>query len=266
MDLQLKGLRALVTGSSSGLGAAIAHRLAREGAHVVVHGRDAERVERVADGVRGLGGHASTAIGDLGTGAGAAAVVEAVRAGGQVDILVNNAGAYAHREWWGIDPDEWVSTFQVNVVSGVRMVQAFVPDMIERAWGRVITIGGGLGQQPIGLLPDYSASLAARHNAAKSLSRALGGTGVTSNVVAPGSILIDASRERLSAIGPERGWGTDWDDIEAGYVASTVPNDVGRMGRPEEIADATTFLASPLAGYITGAILRVDGGVVRSVL
>jgi NAD(P)-dependent dehydrogenase (short-subunit alcohol dehydrogenase family) len=264
MDLQLAGRRALITGSSSGLGTAIAELLAAEGAAVVVHGRNAERTAAVAKRIRASGGRADVAIGDLATDDGAAAVAEATRAGGEVDILVNNAGAYQHRTWADIVAADWSNTYENNVVSGVRMIAAFVPEMRARGWGRVIHIGGGLGLQPIPVLPDYSATLAARHNLSASLSRDLRGSGVTSNVVAPGSILIEASRERLTRLAPERNWGTEWDEIEANYVRETVPNDVGRMGRPEEIAYAVAYLASPRAAYVTGTVLRVDGGVVRS--
>jgi len=185
MDMGLTGRRALVTGSSSGLGQAIAEMLADEGASVVVHGRDLARTEAVAASIRRAGGDARAVVGDLATDAGADAVSEAT---GEVDILVNNAGTYDGLPWPKVTTDMWGQIYATNVVSGVRMIEPFVPAMRTRGWGRVIQIGGGLG-----------------------------------------------------------------------------PNDIGRFGRPEEIAAAVVFLASSHAGYISGADIRVDGGTIRSV-
>jgi NAD(P)-dependent dehydrogenase (short-subunit alcohol dehydrogenase family) len=113
--------------------------------------------------------------------------------------------------------------------------------------------------------PDYEASTAARHNLAVSLARELKGTGVTSNVVAPGAILVESVKELFVEVAPRFAWGDTWEEIERGCVRDMVPNDVGRLGRPEEIAAAVTYLASPHAHYVSGAVLRVDGGTIRSV-
>ncbi|MDT7559614.1 MAG: 3-oxoacyl-[acyl-carrier protein] reductase, partial [Pseudonocardiales bacterium] len=183
MDLRLFGKRALVTGSSAGLGEATAVLLAEEGVEVVVHGRNEGRANAVAAAIRTKGGHAEVAIGDLATDAGADAVAAAALAGGAVDILVNNAGGYEHRSWSTLTAQDWLDTYQNNVVAGVRMIERLVPAMRERGWGRVIQIGGGLAIQPIAAQPDYNASLGARHNLAVSLARELKDSGVTSNVV-----------------------------------------------------------------------------------
>ncbi|MBP2708248.1 SDR family NAD(P)-dependent oxidoreductase [Microbispora sp. RL4-1S] len=265
MDLQLNGKRALVTGSSSGLGEATVRALAAEGVAVVVHGRDERRSHAVAASIRANGGKADVAIGDLTGDEGADAVVSAALAGGPVDILVNNAGSYKHLSWADATPETWRDTYEGNVVSGVRMIQRLVPLMRERGWGRVITIGGGLAVQPMYQHPQYNATLAARHNLEVSLARELRGTGVTSNVVAPGAILVDAVRDLLTEIAPAHGWGETWAQIERDATRELVPNDVERLGRPEEIASAVAFLASPLSGYISGAVLRVDGGHIRNV-
>ncbi|ETK36006.1 SDR family NAD(P)-dependent oxidoreductase [Microbispora sp. ATCC PTA-5024] len=265
MNLNLAGKRALVTGSSSGLGEATVRLLAAEGAAVVVHGRDERRTQAVAEAIRADGGKADIAIGDLTGDDGADAVASAALAGGPVDILVNNAGAYRHLSWADATPDTWRDTYEGNVISGVRMIQRLVPFMRERGWGRVITIGGGLAVQPMHQHPQYNATLAARHNLAVSLARELRGTGVTSNVVAPGAILVDAVKDLLTEIAPARGWGESWEQIEQDATNELVPNDIERLGRPEEIATAVAFLASPLSGYISGASLRVDGGHIRGV-
>ncbi|MEV6622716.1 SDR family NAD(P)-dependent oxidoreductase [Amycolatopsis sp. NPDC051106] len=258
MELELAGKRALVTGSSAGLGEAIARLLAAEGASVVVHGRDAGRASRVASSI----GAAGVAIGDLSTDAGADAVAATA---GDVDILVNNAGSYDHLGWTDATTEIWASTYEANVVSAVRMIHRFVPGMRSRGWGRVVQIGGGLAIQPMAMQPHYTATLAARHNLAVSLARELAGTGVTSNVVSPGAILVDSVRELLTSIAPEHGWGTSWADIERRAAQDLVPNDVGRLGRPEEIAAAVGYLVSPAAAYVSGATIRVDGGTIRSV-
>jgi NAD(P)-dependent dehydrogenase (short-subunit alcohol dehydrogenase family) len=265
MELNLTGRRALVTGSTSGLGRAIVQLLAAEGALVIVHGRDEARAESVASSIRTANGHAEVVLGDLSVERGAAAVAQAALAGGPVDILVNNAGEYAHRSWKDATPDDWLRSYQVNVLAGVQLIQQLVPLMRQRGWGRIIQIGGGLATQPSESYPHYGAALAARHNLAVSLARELRDTGVTSNVVAPGAIRVPALEEILTVVAENFDWGPSWMEIERGAVRDLAPNDVGRFGTPEEVASAVAFLASPLAGYICGAVVRVDGGLVRTV-
>ncbi|CAM5721250.1 MULTISPECIES: SDR family NAD(P)-dependent oxidoreductase [Streptomyces] len=264
MDLNLNGRRALVTGSSAGLGEATAKLLAAEGAAVVVHGRDKDRTEKVAQDIRNAGGTATTVLGDLADDEAAAQVARAATADGPVDILVNNAGFYRHLSWAEAAPDEWRDTYNVNVVSSVRMIQHLVPAMRERGWGRVITIGGGLASQPMNTHPQYNATLAARHNLAVSLARDLKGTGVTSNVVSPGAILVEATKDLVTEIGPARGWGDTWEEIQPNAVNALIPNDQERFGDPDEIAGAVAYLCSDYAQYISGATIRVDGGLIRS--
>lgn len=265
MDLQLNDKRILVSGSNSGLGEAMVKLLAAEGASVIVHGRNEGRATAVADAITASGGKAECVVGDLATDVGADAVAAAALDGGPVDVLVNNAGAYEHITWMDSTPDDWRATYERNVISGVRLIQRIVPQMRERGWGRVITIGGGLALQPMNSHPQYNATLAARHNLAVSLARELSGTGVTSNVISPGSIVVEAVKDMLTKMGPDRGWGSEWREIEAAATKELVPNDTGRMGRPDEIASAVAYLASPLSGYISGATIRIDGGFIRAV-
>lgn len=265
MDYKLAGKRALVTGASAGLGEAIAQMLADEGVHVIVHGRNVDRTRAVVAGIVDKGGSAEVVTGDLASDEGADEVAAGALAGGAVDILVNNAGFYGHTGWSNTSCADWMEVFNVNVVSYVRMIQRMVPDMKKQGWGRVINIGGGLGVQPINDLPHYNASLAARHNMSVSLARQLNGTGITSNVVAPGAIMNPGVEHWLRNAAPQKGWGTDLAEIERNAVRDIVPNDANRFGRQEEVAAAVAFLASPHANYISGALLRVDGGTVRSI-
>jgi NAD(P)-dependent dehydrogenase (short-subunit alcohol dehydrogenase family) len=264
MDLQLAGKKALVTGSSSGIGEAIVKLLAAEGVTVVVHGRDERRANAVAEAIRAGGGKADVALGDLTTDTGADAVAMAALARGPLDILVNNAGAIPFLSWTEATSTDWAEIYNLNVISSVRMIQRLVPQMRERHWGRVIQIGGGLALQPHAGQPNYNATLAARHNLAVSFARELKETGVTSNVVAPGAILTEAGRPRLTHMGQARGWGETLEEIERNATLAIAPNDVGRFGRPEEIAAAVAYLASPVADYVSGATIRVDGGTIRS--
>ncbi|MFJ2349271.1 SDR family NAD(P)-dependent oxidoreductase [Streptomyces antimycoticus] len=264
MKLELTNKRALVTGSNAGLGEATAKLLAAEGAAVVVHGRDKDRTEKVAGEIRAAGGRVTTVLGDLATDDGGAEVARAATADGPIDILVNNAGFYRHLSWTEATPAEWNDTYNINVVSGVRMIQHLVPAMRERGWGRVVTIGGGLASQPMNTHPQYNATLAARHNLAVSLARELRGTGVTSNVVSPGAVLVEATKDLVMGIGPARGWGETWEEIHRNAVEALIPNDQERFGEPDEIAAAVAYLCSGYAQYVSGATIRVDGGLIRS--
>lgn len=264
MNLHLQGKRALVTGSTAGLGEAMVTFLASEGASVVVHGRNGSRAEAVADAIRSSGGTADVVLGDLTVEDGPLRVAEETLAGGPVDILVNNAGEYSHRSWTDATADDWLDCYRVNVVAGALLIQELLPQMRERRWGRVIQIGGGLAQQPLETYPHYGAALAARHNLAVSLARELKATGITSNVVAPGAIRVPALEELLMTVAKDFDWGNRWEDIERGAVRDIAPNDAGRFGTPGEVAAAVAYLCSSHADYISGATIRIDGGSVRA--
>jgi 3-oxoacyl-[acyl-carrier protein] reductase len=265
MDLQLKGKRALVTGSSAGLGEAIARLLAAEGAEVIVHGRNEERAAAVAKSIKDIGGRAIYVLGDLSTDEGADAVANGALAGGPVDILVNNAGAYTPRPWLQVSVDDWRDSYNVNVLAYVRMIHRLLPTMKTLGWGRMIQIGSSGGIEPFALQPDYLAATAARHNLTVSLARELKDTGISSNTIAPGPMLVENTKNMLLNMAGQFGWGDNWADIERNAVEQFVQNDVGRFGKPEEVAAAVAYLTSPMADYVTGALLRVDGGHTRSV-
>ncbi len=149
MDLQLDRKRALVTGSTSGIGAGIAEALAREGAVVVIHGRDAARAEQVVQEIVSQGGRACIAIGDLATDEGGQRVAEqAVAAVGAIDVLINNAGKYENRGWTDATADDWADLYNANVLSAVRMIRLLAPQMKARRWGRIIQLASGEATQP----------------------------------------------------------------------------------------------------------------------
>ena len=265
MDLRLQGRRVLVTGSTSGIGEAIARALAREGASVVVQGRREAEAARVSGEIRNAGGKAAVALGDLGDDAAAARVASAARkAFGGIDVLVNNAGAFPERSWWEGTPAEWSDLFNQNVVSMVRLVRELVPDMKKAGWGRVVNIASGVGTMPMPNMPAYSVTKGANLNLTVSLARDLAGTGVTVNSVSPGPVVTAGFEEFGRKLAKANGWGDDWADIERNLLRM-IPVPAGRLGRPEDIAAMVAFLSSPSADWVNGANLRVDGGAVPTV-
>jgi 3-oxoacyl-[acyl-carrier protein] reductase len=267
MDLQLKGRRALVTGSSSGIGECIARMLAQEGCRVVVHGRNRERAEKVAADIKAAG----VAIGDLSTDEGAAAVHAGARAAlsGNIEILINNAGGSSTGNTTKAPVDigmaDWVSNYHANALSSVRLCRLAVPDMVAAKFGRVINISSAVAVQPNNLGSDYSVAKAALNNFTVSLAGSLKGVGVTVNTVSPGIIMVDG----LIRFGRKK-YGDPSMTIEeitkrlaADKVFDLPP--AGRLGTPTDLALVACMLASPLSGFITGANYRVDGGQIRSV-
>jgi len=279
MDLQLDGKRALVTGSNSGIGAAIAKTLAAEGASVVIHGRNAERCQTVAGEITAAGGKALVTTGDVATEAGCQAVGDAVmNAWGGIDILVNNAGGRAsnnrpaseggppNASWLEGPWSAWMWTFEQNLGAAVRLIQRFVPGMKERRSGRVINIASAVATQTEPDLADYQAAKAAMVNMSASLARTLAHTGITVNTVTPGPILTPAMIRMWTGIARQKGWSTDnWKEIESRVITEMLPISAERLGQPEDIGRMVALLASPLSGYMTGANYRVDGGQIRSI-
>lgn len=260
MDLQLDGLRAVVTGSSAGIGEEIARRLATERAEVIVHGRRAEAVHAVAEGIRSRSGRATAVVADLADPDDCARFIAATLDGGPTHILVNNAGLFVNRGWDQTTPEDWLDLYAVNVAAAVRLIQGFLPAMRAAGFGRIIQIGTGEAVNPFATMPDYAASKAALLNLTVSLSKHLARSGVTVNTVSPGIVVTPGVRDFYRKEATRRCWPDDWAGIEARILAEILDNPVGRLGRPDEVAALVAFVASPLAGYINGANLRIDGG------
>ena len=267
MDLQLTGRRALVTGSSSGIGEGIARMLAHEGCAVVVHGRNSERAERVAADI----GAAGVAVGDLSSDEGAAAIHAAAVAalGGTVEILINNAGGSAtgntSKAPVAIAANDWIANYHANMLPAVRLCGLAVPDMVAARWGRVVNVSSAVAVQPNNLGADYSGAKAALNNFTVSLAGSLKGVGVTVNTLSPGVIMVDGlirfGRTRYND--PEMSIEDITQRLAAERVFDLPP--AGRLGTTEDLAVVACMLASPRSGFITGANYRVDGGQIRSV-
>jgi 3-oxoacyl-[acyl-carrier protein] reductase len=261
VDLELKGKRALVTGSYRGTGAGLARVLAREGAHVFVHGFEAAPAEAVAASIRDEGHDATAAVGDIRNDAGASEVATAV---GEVDVLVNNYGV-AEGGSWESPTEDWIDIYQKNVLSGVRLVHAFTPGMRERGWGRVIFVSTVGYVRPNSAMPHYYASKIALVNMTVSLAKELSNTGITVNCISPGIIATDEIREMFRARAEQRGEPTDWPSLEKkAALEGPMANPAGIIGDPEDIGHLVAFLASDRARYVNAANLRIDGGTADS--
>ena len=261
MDLGLEGKLALVTGSHRGTGSVIAKALAREGALVAVHGPAAGSQRATLDAIAAIGGDAFALSGDITTDEGAAQVAaELATRGRGVDILINNQGGPSATRWFDEETGPWLDAYETNAVSMVRMIRHCVPGMRERGWGRVIQLATIGTWRPNARMPDYYAAKAAVASISASLARELAGSGVTVNTVSPGLIHTPEVEAYLRSRAERKGWGQEWEQIEARGVEEMMPNPCGRMARPEEVADLVVFLASERAGYLNATNLRIDGG------
>ncbi len=254
-----------MTGSSKGIGEAIAKRLAREGATIIVHGRDQSKASEVAEQIRTGGGQAHVVTGDLTNDAEVIALLQAARsAAGSIDILVNNAGGSGDgSDWSTTASDVWTTTYDRNVLAALRVTTAVLLQMRTREWGRIINISSLAGLMPPPVNPDYSAAKAAMIAMTASLAKAVAAEGITVNTVSPGMIHSAKLDMRFREIAAEQGIEPDasWAEVEKAVLPLFAQVPVGRVGTLAEIADAVAFLASPRTAYITGSNIRLDGGM-----
>lgn len=265
MDLKLDGKIALVTGSSKGIGEAIARGLAREGAIVIVHGRNKASTEEVAHDIISQGGRAYSVYGDLTNDDDVQRLVNDAQAFVKpVEILINNAGGSGEPEdWTTTRPETWASGYDRNVLAAVRVTTRLLPGMRAAKWGRIVNISSMAAMMAPAKRPDYGAAKAAMIAMTASLAKEVAMDGITANTVSPGTIHSDKLDEGFRRVAAGQGLASDaaWAEIEKTVLPMFAQVPMGRVGTLEEIADAIAFLASPRASYITGANLRLDGGM-----
>jgi NAD(P)-dependent dehydrogenase (short-subunit alcohol dehydrogenase family) len=264
MDLELKGKRALVTGSTAGIGHAIARLLAAEGAAVVVNGRTearvAEAVRAIAEAVPGAA--VSGAAADLSTADGPRRLVRALP---EADILINNAGIFEPKPFEEIPDEDWLRFFQVNVMSGVRLTRHYLSGMKARNWGRVIFVSSESAVQiPVEMI-HYGMTKTAQISIARGVAETTAGTGVTVNSVLPGPTESEGVATFVADLAKQQG--VSRSAFEAEFFRSARPSSLlKRFATVGEVANLIVYVCSPLASATNGAALRVDGGVVRACL
>jgi NAD(P)-dependent dehydrogenase (short-subunit alcohol dehydrogenase family) len=260
MHIDLSGKTAIVTGSTEGIGFAIAKGLAEAGARVVVTGRSQAKVDAALGRIDSVDG-AGLAV-DLATAEGCA---QLVRAFPQADILVNNVGIYGPKDFFDIDDADWQRMFEVNVMSGVRLSRAYVPGMTKAGWGRVLFLSSESGLNIPADMIHYGFSKTAVIAIARGLAKRLAGTGVTVNSILPGPTLTEGVADMLADEVAKSG--KSLEDVAKAFVMANRPSSIiQRAATSEEVANVAVYACSLQASATTGAALRVDGGVVDSLV
>ncbi|MER5326436.1 SDR family NAD(P)-dependent oxidoreductase [Streptosporangium roseum] len=253
----------LVSGSTSGIGEAIATAFARDGATVVVNGRDQERTEAAAGRIRSATGHDGLlpVAADLGTAEGARTVFDAVP---EVDVLVNNLGIFGATPFMEITDEEWHRYFEVNVLSGVRLARHYIPGMVRRGWGRVIFISSESSLMIPTEMVHYGMTKTAQISVSRGLAQTVAGSGVTVNTVLPGPTLTPGVE---TFIADRVGADLPFAEAEARFIAEERPTSLlRRLIRPEEVAGLVHYVGSDASSATTGATLRVDGGLIPMII
>ncbi len=261
MDLKLTGKIALVTGSTAGIGNAIATSLAREGASVIVSGRTPAAVDAAVAAMRAhTKGDVSGFSGDLSEAGVADALVKLHPA---VDILVNNLGIFEVRAFEDITDADWRRFFEVNVLSGARLARLYLPAMRRRNWGRIIFISSESGYHIPAEMIHYGMTKAAQIAVARGLAETTAGTGVTVNSVLPGPTRSRGVGDFVADMAAKSGQSPE--TVERDFFKTARPTSLlQRFATPEEVAAMVTYVASPLSSATNGAALRVDGGAIKS--
>lgn len=263
MDLDLSNRRALVTGSTAGIGFAIARGLAAAGASVVVNGRSPESTERAAARIRGAvpGAVVDPVAADAATAEGAEVLFARVDA---VDILVNNLGIFEPKPFFDIPDEDWRRFFDVNVLSGVRMARRYAPGMKDRGWGRILFVSSESALNIPKEMIHYGMSKTAQLSVSRGLAVELAATGVTVNAILPGPTRTEGVIDFLKSLADAGG--RSLEAVEAEFFRNERPGSlIRRFADPDEVANLAVYLSSPAASATTGAALRVDGGVVGTI-
>src|SRR5579862_5024552 len=259
MNLGLRGKRALVTGSTAGIGFAVAKQLAQEGALVYVNGRTEERVRKALAEIDGKAGGIAA---DLGTAAGAEKLFQHVA---DLDIVVNNLGIFEPRPFLEIEDAQWMKFFEVNVLSGVRMARHYLPHMLERKWGRIIFVSSESALQIPAEMVHYGVTKTAQLAVARGIAESFPASGVTVNSVLAGPTESEGVAAFIESLAKQRGKSKE--DVARDFFEHMRPTSLlKRFETIEEIAAMTVFLCSEAASAVTGSAIRVDGGVVRSIV
>jgi len=263
MKIDLTGKTAIVTGSTGGIGFAIAKGLAQAGATVVLNGRKQDAVDRSVERLERdvPDGQVHGVAADLANPEGCAALVAAVPA---ADILVNNVGIFGPLDFFETPDEEWERFLAVNVMSGVRLSRAYLPGMADRGWGRVIFLSSESALNIPADMIHYGVTKTADLSLSRGLAKRMAGTGVTVNAILPGPTLSEGVRDMLRE-DQERS-GKPIEEVAADFVKANRPSSIiGRAATVEEVANLAVYVASPLSSATTGAALRVDGGVVDTI-
>jgi NAD(P)-dependent dehydrogenase (short-subunit alcohol dehydrogenase family) len=263
MDLGLKGKRALVTGSTAGIGLATARALAAEGAHVTVNGRTQARVASAMEKLKGEfpGAIVAGIAADLSKGEGCRALIGQLP---EVDVLVNNLGIFEPKAFEKISDEDWMRFFETNVLSGVRLSRHYVRGMQSRNWGRIVFVSSESGLQIPAEMIHYGMTKTAQLAVARGLAETLAGTGVTVNSVLPGPTASQGVGGFVAQMAADRG--VDAATVEREFFATARPSSlIRRFATPEEVAAMIVYVCGVPASATTGAALRVDGGVVRAI-
>lgn len=262
MDLRLNGKLALVTASTGGIGLEIARSLAGEGATVIVNGRGRDSVAMAAEAIRteNPAANIETLVADNGTAQGCADTVAHFP---DLDILVNNLGIYEAVGFFEETDEAWRRLFEVNVMSGVRLARHYLRKMLDKGDGRVVFIASEAAVMPAPEMAHYSATKAMLLSLSRSLAELTRDTRVTVNTVMPGSTMTEGVAKFVHDIFPDLAA----DEAERRFMKENRPTSlIARLIRPKEIGDSVAFVCSPLASAINGAALRVDGGLVRTMV
>jgi len=263
VNIDLSEKLAIVTGSTRGIGFAIAQGLAESGARVIVNGRTSAQVDEAVRRIETAVPKASVDgfVGDLGTAEGCAALVAAHPA---CDVLVNNLGIYGPEDFFDTDDDTWQRFFDVNVMSAVRLSRAYAPGMVTSAWGRIVMIASESALNIPSDMVHYGFTKTALLSIARGLAKRLAGTGVTVNSVLPGPTLSEGLADMLES--EVASSGRSLEAVAADFVMAARPSSViQRAASCEEVANMVVYACSRQASATTGAALRVDGGVVDSI-